>query len=247
MKVHIISPITLTESLPAKKGRISDKTIICVKGIKGEKQTSAIIQKFSAKYSPRWNIICGIAGSITKHRGDIVIAKWVYDLDYGKIDDNGKFIHRSENDGGPDVRLLSYCELLAEAKNQDWKQTIKAKRPDNESILRTEAHIGYIASSDKLVDNIDESFIEVLIKTLPEIDAFEMEGSGAGIAIRLIQSEWMIGHIVIRGISDIPESNKTTKNEFQDNGSAQRKIWKAYAAAAVAAFVAALINRLPKK
>ena len=115
--------------------------------------------------------------------------------------------------------------------------------------------MGYVASSDKVVDDADHVFFKTIRDTIPEIHAVEMEGIGSGSSIKLEQSKRAIGFLMVRGISDEPLSSIEGRNSSNEapntssdeiTGSEQCASWKQYPAHAAATFVRALLLSLPQ-
>src|SRR5260221_14221959 len=70
-------------TLPTKRGRIGEYDVVCVKSGKGQKNTAASLQLVMREWGPRWVLLVGIAGGFRQcgvKRGDVVVAKFVYDL-----------------------------------------------------------------------------------------------------------------------------------------------------------------------
>jgi nucleoside phosphorylase len=228
------------QSLPTAIGFVDQMRVVCVQSGKGISDTAVACQYLVEIWHPRWVFLVGIAGGFSDmgvRRGDVVIAKHVYSFDFGKLVD-GKYIRRPDYDYGADRRLLDHAMIVAETGNQDWLRSIAADaRPDGQSSSETNLIDGYVASSDKVVDDPDHSFFQAVKATMPELHAVEMEACGAGAAIRFQQTYRTIGLLMIRGISD--ESNPSASA-----GSEQRKEWRKYASTVAALFTREVIVRL---
>jgi len=229
------------QTLPTRVGFVRGVRVVCVNSGKGEGVTAASLQSVLVAWRPRWVLLVGIAGGFIEqgvNRGDVVIARYVYNFDFGKLT-SGKFIRRPDCDFPCDRKLLSYAELVIRASGSPWKRFIQAERPDNKGNEATRAIDGYIASSAKVVDDPDHNFFDEVRQTIrdAEIHAVEMEACGAAAAISLEQSERSVGFLMVRGISDLP-----TRDADPNSGTEQRNKWKLYAADAAAAFVYQLIT-----
>ncbi len=229
------------KSLPTKLGCVAGLRVVCVNSGKGEGATAACLQSVLLEWRPRWVLLVGIAGGFPEagiHKGDVIIARYIYNFDFGKLT-CGKFFRRPDYDFPADRRLLAYAELVMRAEGDPWKRFITAQRPDEQNVLATRAHDGYIASSSKVVDDPDIEFFKAVKNTIPEVHGVEMEASGAGAAIALEKSRRPVGFLMIRGISDEPLHN------LEPNlGTKERSRWKLYAADVASAFVHELIGAI---
>lgn len=228
---------TADQTLPNKQGRIGSHSVVCVLSGKGEGNTASAVQFTSDLWKPRWLFVVGIAGGFPERKvfkGDLVIAQFVYDFDFGKVQ-NGAFVRRPEYDYACDRSLLGHAEILAANKAKPWLSFISAQRPDGASSSESKVQLGYLASSNKVIDDPDNHMYSAVKAAIPEIHAVEMEASGAGAAMRLEASRRMVGILVIRGISDAPGAG---------TGSEERAAWKEYAASIAAAFAKGLLLSL---
>jgi nucleoside phosphorylase/tetratricopeptide (TPR) repeat protein len=208
---------------------------------KGQEYTASAVALISHMFEPRWMFLTGIAGGIRKlRRGDVIVAEAVQALDYGKVE-GGAFTRRSNYDWSADFTLLDRASRLAADPQQAWVQEITEARPDSAAAPVSRATVGYVGSSDKVVDDLNYGFIVDALKTAPEIDAFEMEASGAGAGVTLARAFRNVGILMIRGISDEPG-----QSEAPDAGSTQRGVWKPYAAHVAAVFTRLVIERIPR-
>jgi nucleoside phosphorylase/DNA polymerase III delta prime subunit len=229
--------------LPTKTGYVGNHLVVCIKSGKGQANTAAALQHVFDTWAPRWVLLIGIAGGFPEvgvHRGDIIVAKHVLGVDFGKLTD-GKYVRRPEYDFSADVRLLGHSEVVVDDSDQRWRQHINIGRPDGAPVSQSNAHAGYVASGDKVVDDPSHSFFVEVRASLPEVHAVEMEGVGAGASVRLESTHRVVGFLMIRGISDEPGH----ANKSATSGSSQRTLWSKYASAAVAAFVKQFLLEFP--
>ncbi len=228
--------------LPTKIGTIGLHSVACILTGKGEGNTASALNQLSFTFQPRWILLSGVAGGFPERdfrRGDVIIGRFIYDMDFGKYENN-RYLRRPEYDYGPDRALLSHAELLASNKSSAWQDRILESRPDGRDKSESRAQAGYIASSDKIIDDPSNKFFEDVKATIPEVDAVEMEAAGAGAAVRLAQARQTLGFLMVRGISD--EVSNSSQNV---SGRNQRKVWKEYAADVSAAFIESLLITLP--
>lgn len=223
-------------ALPSFFGNLGGYSTIGVLCGKGQGNSATAIQHVCTKWRPKWVFLVGIAGGISEagvRRGDVVVANFVYAIDFGKTQ-NGKYIRRPEYDFKPDRSLLAYADLLCNLSEHPWQNNITLARPDGASSSESKGHIGYVASSDKVVDDLGQEMYRIATDTITELHAIEMEAVGAGAAIHLAQSNAHISFLMVRGISDEPAA---TGANMEATGTGQRKEWKRYAAHAAAVFV----------
>jgi nucleoside phosphorylase len=228
--------------LPMKSGMIGKHSVLCCASGKGQEETASAATLILERAKPSWVFLVGIAGGFPAQgvsRGDVIVAHVIHSFDYGKLVD-GTFKRRPDNDINCNRTLLSWAEIAAGAKNEDWRRSIPEARPDGGNPSAFKVHVDcYVASSNKVVDDPDHAFYASVASAFPEIHAVEMEGIGAGASARLTQSERAVGFLMIRGISDEPGATAV--------GREQRAQWKKYAMATAAAFTRILIEQLPVK
>ena len=93
---------------------------------------------------------------------------------------------------------------------------------------------GIIGSGNKIIDDIDDPFVQQLILKVPELQAVEMEGAGVAEAIENHRTMGhQIGYIMIRGISDMTSDARDTKKNISKK---QREKLKKYASEIAANF-----------
>jgi nucleoside phosphorylase len=228
------------EVVPTVAGRIGSAEVVLAQGGKGQEHTSAIVTKLANQYLPRYVILLGVSGGFPKAAyGDVIIPTFVHSLDFGKVEGNS-FIRRPELDWSPDHRLVEYAKNVAADERQIWIDNIKQDRPDGRPRKDTSVKVGYVASSNKVIDDPSHPSIAEALAATPEILAVEMEAIGAWAAVKVLQSERTIGLLMVRGISDMPGESGAAIGA----GSESRLQWKAYAADSAAAFAETLIRRL---
>ncbi len=234
---YLLDCVPVAGSLvPARIGRIGTQQVVSALVQKGEANAATSLQFVLDRWKPRWVMLLGIAGGFSESGialGDVVLGSFIYHLDFGKIV-GGKFRRRPEYDFQPDRILLSHAEAFI-ATNPEWTRSIALSRPDRRSAQHSRVHVGYIASSDKVVDDAHSPIFQSLRSTVPEVHAVEMEASGVGAAVRLEQGRRLVGFMTIRGISDLCDGERA-------NGSAQRAAWKRYASTAAATLASGFIR-----
>jgi nucleoside phosphorylase/KaiC/GvpD/RAD55 family RecA-like ATPase len=229
-----------TASVPVTVGRIGSADVVLAQSGKGQEHTAAIVTKLANQYLPRYVILVGVSGGFPKAAyGDVVIPTFVHSLDFGKVEQSA-FIRRPELDYAPDHRLVEYAKNIIADERQNWTDTIRKDRPDGKARSATSVKVGYVASSNKVIDDPSHPAVAEALASTPEILAVEMEAIGAWAAVKVLQSERLIGLLMVRGISDMPGDSRTATGAGTDS----RLHWKPYAADSAAAFAEAVIRRL---
>ncbi|MFA5054937.1 MAG: hypothetical protein WC562_02025 [Dehalococcoidia bacterium] len=231
------SSLSLDQTMPSKYGKIGKFNVVCINSGKGEGYTSAVLTWVLLKYEPKFVLLVGIAGSLGHlDRGDIAVVSYVFAL-YGKTEDK-KFVHQFECDWKPDAYLIKHALLFIKEPNQTWVKNIRVSRPDGNSTIFPKAEDVWIASSDLVIDDIEDPIFREIKAAATrqdiEIDAVEMEGAGAGAAAYVSRGRLLM----IRSISD---------KCGEGLGWRQRKVWKEYACDTVASFVEEFLKYLPEQ
>ena len=184
-----------------------------------------------AEFNPRYILVIGIAGGFPKEKlkkGDVVIATHIWNYEYGKIEHGFKprihFTHQT------DQALLNSATTIIKDKN--WTNNCESSPPNRNHMPK--AITGIIGSGNKIIDDIDDPFVQQLILKVPELQAVEMEGAGVAEAIENHRTMGhQIGYIMIRGISDMTSDARDTKKNISKK---QREKLKKYASEIAANF-----------
>lgn len=230
------------ESVAVRVGEIGTYKIACARCGKYQEMSAVRTSRLLVKYKPRFVIVVGVAGVFPNRefkKGDIIIARHVYGVS-GKMG-KGYFVRRPDVDWAPDPNLVDYAENFAQI-TPDWVKEIRLKRPDKRRKRTPRVDEGYVVSLNFTVDDPAHPLLRDILKVVPEADAVEMEGSGAGQAVRDAQIHQAVVGLMIRAISDeiCPASRFR-----QASGSEQRRVWKPYASEVAAAFVHTFLLQLP--
>jgi|GEM_PF-4086149 len=226
---------------PTQVGKIGRHRVGVFLSGKGEEATASAVALIAHLFEPRWVLLVGVAGGVRKlRRGDLIVANVVQSIDFGKVAAGG-FRRRPELDWPADRALLARAAVLAEGVERPWVNAIKEPRPDGQSAIAPNSVVGYVGSSNKVVDDVEYPVIVDALRTATEIDAFEMEGVGAAIGVETERAIRNVGLLMVRGISDQPHDPQSA-----DGGSEQRAKWKRYAAHVAAVFTRHLIEHLPR-
>ncbi|MEV6597779.1 TIR domain-containing protein [Actinoplanes sp. NPDC051346] len=189
-------------------------------------------------FKPKYVLVVGVAGAIDErlHPGDVVVASQVVGYEYGAAGPGG-FEPRSTRVWPTDDALTTTSGSVA-ATSPDWARRLRALPPDGTPV-RPAVLVGPVASGDKVVDDLrSESFAPVLAQR-PDLVAVEMEAAGVCAAVH---DAGDVRFAMIRGISDRPMRG-AAPDASRSGQTAQRDMWKAYAAATAAAYTEFLISR----
>ncbi|MEC4819140.1 MAG: hypothetical protein SAK29_38585, partial [Scytonema sp. PMC 1069.18] len=156
-----------------------------------------------AYFKPSVVLFVGVAGGIKDVAvGDVVAVTKVYGYESGKA-------KRSSFESRPDVGQSTYALISrarAEARKQDWLQTIKAPRGDR----TPKVLVAPIASGDKVIASKHSSLFRFLQSNCGDVIAVEMEGRGFFQATHANQD---VKALIIRGISHLIKSNNHINKE----------------------------------
>lgn len=176
------------------------------------------------RFRPRYVILCGIAGAVAADAslGDILIADQFIDYELQKLTNDQSQIRYQTFRADP--RLLGAAQHL-----RGWVNYIKIARP-LPAIPRR--HFGPIASGDKVIAN--RQILEQYVHDWPKMIGVEMEGSG--VASAAFQAVDKPGVLMIRGVSDFADKNKSTDEVAK---------WREYACGVASAYTIALLHSVP--
>lgn len=188
-------------------------------------------------WNPRFILVGGIAGGVKRpgfELGDLILADLIVGYEPGKQLD--AFFESRAKDFHPDRELL---ELARALPSKDWMFSVRVPRPDGTSgRVIPRVHEGIILSGEKVIASavrfaeisrdVDKAISNVFSKSF----AVEMEGYGAALAA--FRSPTAPAFFIAKAICDWANSAKDDS-------------WQTYAASVSAAFIAALIARVPVK
>lgn len=221
--------------IPNPRSESSYSVILAMIGRAGTSQGAVATLHVISRWKPRYVFIVGIAGGFDLdglRTGDIVIADTIYGYEYGKVEE--AFIPRNEWTYHTDLGLRNGMMAFSKTNN-DWLDDISIVPP---SSFTPKVLCGHVASGDKVIDNPTNTFFDQATQHWPKLQAVEMEGAGAALAIQWAQSSGIrVGFLMVRGISDMPRAIGDSKKR----GTKERDSWKEFAADAAAAFTVAYI------
>jgi nucleoside phosphorylase len=229
----------------------SYKVVVSMAARRGNISGEVVTRRTIERWEPRYVVLAGIAGGLPINelaKGDVVVSSVIYAYEYGKI--HKKFAPRHDFIYQVDDPLVRNALALA-LREPHWAEDVRVERP--EAGTRPKILDGPLASGDKLVDDITNTFFADVLKSFPKLQAIEMEGAGAASAIQAAREEArVVGFLMIRGISDMPRSgaakvSRVTKkatgpSEGANEQSKQRDLWKDYAADTAASVAIQLLR-----
>jgi nucleoside phosphorylase len=203
----------------------------------GNYEAATAITRAIDVWNPRFVLVGGIAGGVKRSEfelGDLILADLIVGYEPGK--ELNAFFESRAKSLRPDVELLG---LARDLPPKDWIFSVRVPRPDGTSgRVIPRVHEGIILSGEKVIASavrfaeisrdVDKTVSNVLSKSL----AIEMEGYGAALAA--FRAPTAPAFFIAKAICDWANSAKDDS-------------WQAYAASVSAAFIAALIARVPVK
>ncbi len=229
----------------AQEGTLGQYRILCVQSGVGQQRATADAAQVLERWNPRYIILAGIAGAKPQEsakapipeirRGDIVLAKYVYCYDYGRITPDN-FETRHDFDARPDRSLLMQAERLETVDPLWCKKIPLTTHPETASDQPPRpprVHAVNMGSGNAVVDNFDR-FCKA--HSIPDdMLAVEMECAGVAEAIRAHESRTRTqsGFLMIRSISD-----------FIGESLEVRRRWKRYASSVTAAFLESFLQNV---
>lgn len=215
-------PITLSDNSIGKYRVI----VMCLLGM-GRVQAVTATADAIRRWQPRYILLVGIAGGIAARNiriGDVLISEQIVDYELQKLTPQGPEVRWEVQRA--DARLLDACNNY---RDESWQETIQIKRPDKK---KPRCHAGPIASGDKII-----AFSDVIAKynsMWPKLVGVEMEA--AGVATAAFQSSIKPGFFMVRGVSDLADENKNSRDVEK---------WRLYACSVAASFAIGLLKSGP--
>lgn len=196
-------------------------------------------------YRPEVLALVGIAGGIAGREGvrtgDVVVPSYLHYGEFRKLTTSGD-LRRYVAFDQPSVSVRdSYVEPI---RRTSWADNIPVRAPTE--IDRPKVIVGSLVAGEKVYGDPTHHEQQQIIGQFGDAVAVDMESYGVARAV--FESRRTVDYnprlLVIRGISDLLLAEEAEENEgSQIENNEQRRIWKAYAAAAAATFAAAVISR----
>jgi nucleoside phosphorylase len=179
-------------------------------------------------WNPSHIILAGITGGIhdedKRYLGDVIVGEQVIYYEYGKQTSEGMI--RRYQAYRPAQILVDAAKQLA---HKDWALSIAASRPDHTTgRVVPQVHFGVVGSGEKVVTDV--GLLNELQSDWSQLIGIEMEGAGSAIAA--YESGASPGVLLVKGISDWANAEKSDD-------------WQNYASEASATFVLELLRSQP--
>jgi formylglycine-generating enzyme required for sulfatase activity len=193
----------------------------------GRIQAATVTSEAISRWHPRYIMLVGIAGGIVAkgvNIGDILISSQIVDYELQKITKDGPQVRWEVYRAEP--RLLAASRSFAD---KEWLDLVSVARPADSKLVR---HVGPIASGDKVI-----AFSDVLNfyrDKWPALIGVEMEAGGTAAAA--FQSAEPPGFFMVRGVSDLADSDKNTPDVEK---------WRPYACDVAASYAIGLLKSGP--
>ncbi|MEO5331571.1 MAG: hypothetical protein H7839_06065 [Magnetococcus sp. YQC-5] len=181
------------------------------------------------RWSPRYVILVGIAGGVFDEGvalGDVLVPRQIVDYEHQKIQENSV----------PEVRFRTYTvdqRLIGSVqalRATEWTdRTSETPRP---GLGESKRHIGNVACGDKVVAK--EAFLKQSLNGWHRLIGVDMESSG--VAVACMQAAENPGFLMIKGVSDLANADKSTSETVA---------WREYACTIAPHFLRALLMSCP--
>jgi len=191
----------------------------------GNVQSALATNDLINTFNPNFIVMVGIAGGIPRDGldyGDVVFADQVIEYEYLKLIP-GSFEPRTTS------HLIDHS-FVDSAQNFNWEANIDVTCPSGETDKKSKLFVGPIASGNKVIT--DNKLIKDILSYNSKTIAVEMEGEGVCTAAH--QSSPPKKAIVIRGISDMADTDKDKID------------WQHYSAFAAARFFVDFLKANPE-
>jgi nucleoside phosphorylase len=217
------------------------RAVVAFAGNAGTTNAVNVTRDTVERWQPRFVLLVGIAGGMPVgdiEKGDVVVSKLIWEYEYGKIE-NG-FAPRVDLMYPSEPRLVRSAEILP-VLQPEWSTIMRELKPSG---VRSSprVRVGVVASGNKVVDNLSDSFFQRVRQKVPNLMAVEMEGAGAASAVREMRGRYGAEFVMIRGISDMPLSDSISTSRDTSAQTTERDRWKAFASDAAASFAIKLIS-----
>jgi nucleoside phosphorylase len=193
----------------------------------GRVEASTATSDAIRRWQPRFVLLVGIAGGIEDaevNLGDILISNQIVDYELQKIREEGTSVRYVVHQAAP--------RLLNAAQNFNFEKCLELLEIQCPQEKTPKRFVGAIASGDKVI-----AFGDVLKKyqhDWPKLIGVEMEA--AGVAHATFQAANPPGFFMVRGVSDLADSDKDTSDV---------KKWRSFACDVAAAYTVAFLQSGP--
>ncbi len=194
----------------------------------GNVQAAADTAEIIRLWTPRYVVMCGIAGGLRSEEqqlGDVVVSTDVVYYELGKVREGG--LERRPVSYRPDSLLIDRAMHMHQGSA--WRARLPARPDGSASGADVPAvHFAPVASGDKVIASAADA--ESLRALHPHLAAVEMEGGG--VAASALATARRVGFFMVRSICDFADHRKNDS-------------WQEYAAHASASFLSDLFATRP--
>jgi len=226
------------------------------------------VDRMLEDFGPELVLIVGVAGGVASRgvtRGDVVVADYLHYGDFRKLSGSGD--HRRYY--AYDQPSVSIRETYVDPARNDggWRDRIRATPP---MPVTPTVHIGSLVAGEKLLGDPTHEEQKRILRDFSDALAIDMESVGAARATH--EGRRYVNYnprfLVVRGISDLVRDAQPPADAHQPGSStspgassagttqrpaepaapfensAERELWRDFAAAVAAAFASELVERV---
>lgn len=190
----------------------------------GQVEAASATKDAIRRWRPRYVLLVGIAGGVAANRvrlGDVLIADEI--VDYTEVKDTSQGMQYRPHGDQANPRLLQAAQHLIDSA---WLPLIKHPHP---AAGIPDRQFGLVLTGNKVIAS--QTALDSYRAVYPKMLGVEMEAWGVARAVA--QTEPPPGFLMIRGVSDLADEQKS-RPELQE--------WRSYARQVAAAFAIGLIS-----
>ena len=210
--------------VPTASGRRSRVVITCLGGM-GPVLAAVRASEIARRFAPRGVLMVGIAGGVRGKVsiGDVLVASQIADSTVAKVEAEGRAV-RWQSYPADAILLGAAVDLAA-----GWQDLLHVSRPSPGLPRR---HVGIVVSGGDVI--ADARVVSAYLARWPKLIGVEMEGAGIAAALHAAPSRPRL--LMVRGVSDLADSEKDASGT---------KEWREYACHVAAAYTVALLRTDP--
>jgi len=231
----------------------SYEVVLAMVGQAGNLNSKDAVRETLERFRPRFVLLTGIAGGLDRdgvRKGSLTISDLINGYEPGKIegeDADGLYFQPRLTATFPVDNALRTAALALPSTAPDWYRAIETAAPVEAHQEPPHVVLGPVASGEKVIDDASQPFFLSVMRQFPKIVAVEMEGAGAASAIQQLREKQAepCGFLMLRGISDMPQTASPRRGGETGIGERQRHerdAWKRHAAAVAASFAINMIR-----
>jgi nucleoside phosphorylase len=218
---------------------------------RGQVPAHTVASQTLEDFRPEVLVLVGIAGGIAGREGiqpgDVVAPNYLHYGEFRKLTSEND-LRRYEPFDQPAVNIIE--SYVHPTKHQDsWHSNITVERPGGEGD-KPKVVIGSLVAGEKLYGDPTHAEQRLLVRRHDDAVAVDMESFGVARAV--FESRRTVDYnprlLVVRGVSDlvhVAQDDEEAENpDIEAENDDQRKLWRPYACATVAAFAANVVRQL---